>query len=190
MYNKMAVFILIFITTILSGCTSHYYRPVEDVDLVEVSYDSVDRLLEEVSQPIPKGSLIVVSTLVNVNDLEQTSAFGRIVSGQMASAFNNSGYRIKRMEMPTKFFVEDKGGMLHLTDEALQSLNKHQASAIVVGVFAAGSRTAYVSLRVVDILSQNTISSTDFSVPMGPDTSLLLETNDTGDAKPESVSLN
>ena len=182
MYNKAAIFFLIFITTILSGCLSKYRHPIEDVNLVEVSYDAVDTLLKQLSQPIPKGSLIIVSTLVNVDDLNQTSAFGRIVSDQIASAFNNSGYRIRGIEMATEQFVKESGGMIHLSDKAKRTLRKHKASALVVGVFAAGRVSAYVSLRIIDINSKAIISSTDFSVPMGPDARVLLKLKQTGDA--------
>ena len=184
MYNKATIFILIFITISLSGCLNNYRKPIEDVNLVEVSYDAVDTLLKQLSQPIPKDSLIIVSTLVNVDDLNQTSAFGRILSDQIASAFNNSGYRIRGMEMPTEDFVKEGGGMLHMSNETKKTLRKHRASALVVGVFAAGRVSAYVSLRIVDVNSRNIISSTDFSVPMGPDARVLLKLKQTGDAIP------
>ena len=184
MYNKVAIFILMLSATVLSGCSTSSQPLIKDVDLVEVSYDAVDTLLKKLSQPIPKGSLIVVTTLVNVDDLNQTSAFGRIVSDQIASAFNNSGYRIKGMEMPTSLLAKEEGGMLYLSDEAKETLIKHNASALVVGKFAAGRRTAYVSLRIVDLNSKNIISSTDYAVPMGPDARVLLKPEKTGGAKP------
>ena len=184
MYNKTAIFILMLVTTVLSGCAPRFQAPVKDVDLVAVSYQSVATLLKQLSQPIPKNSLIIVSTLVNVDDLNQTSAFGRIVSDQIASAFNNSGYRIRGMEKPTALFVKEEAGMLHLSDETKETFKQLDASALVVGVFAAGKRTAYVSLRIVDINSKNIISSTDFSVPMGPDAKVLLTPKETGDAQP------
>ena len=185
MNKKVVIFTLALLMPLLNARTLYYQKPVEDVDLVEVSYDSVDTLLDQMSQPISKGSLIVVSTLVNVNDLNQTSAFGRIVSDQIASAFNNSGYLIKGMEMPTANFVKVDGGFLHLTEETKKTLKANNVSALVAGVFAAGTETAYVSLRVIDIASMNVISSTDFSVPMGPDARVLLKSRATGEAKPK-----
>jgi FlgO protein len=183
---KMKVIILLtLLLPLLNACTPYSQRPIKDVDLVEVSYDAVDTLLNQTSQPIPKGSLVVVSTLVNVDDLNQTSAFGRIVSDQIASAFNNAGYLIKGMELPTANFVKSEGGFLHLTKETKQTLTKLNVSALVAGVFAAGRNSAYVSLRVVDISSMNVISSTDFSVPMGPDARVLLKSRKTGDAIPK-----
>ena len=180
MYKKFPIFILTLIITSLTACTPYGMRPIEDVDLVDVSYDAVDDLLDNLSQPIPKGSLIVVSTLVNADDLNQTSAFGRIVSDQIASAFNKSGFRIKGMEMPTANFVKEEGGLLQLTDETKETLRKNNVNALVAGVFAAGRENAYVSLRVIDIASKNVISSTDFNVPMGPDARVLLKTRKTG----------
>ena len=185
MNKKVVVFTLALLVPLLNACTLYYQKPIEDVDLVEVSYDSVETLLSQMSQPIAKGSLIVVSTLVNVNDLNQTSAFGRIVSDQIGSAFNNSGYLIKGMEMPTANFVKQDGGFLQLTEETKKNLKHHNVSALVVGVFAAGIESAYVSLRVVDTESMNVISSTDFSVPMGPDARVLLKSRQTGEATPK-----
>ena len=185
MYKKTIAITLILLASLLNACSPYSQRPIEDVDLVKLSYDSVKTLLKQMSKPIPKGSLIVVSTLVNVDDLNQTSAFGRIVSDQIASAFNNEGYLIKGMEMPTANFVKIEGGMLQLTEETKQTLKANNVSALVLGVFAAGRQTAYVSLRVVDLESKNVISSTDFSVPMGPDARVLLRTRKTGEGIPK-----
>lgn len=182
MYKKFTIFFLTLLITSMTSCTPYGMRPIDDVDLVKVSYEAVDDLLDNLSQPIPKDSLIVVSTLVNANDLNQTSAFGRIVSDQIASAFNKAGYRIKGMEMQTAKFVTEEGGMLQLTDEAKETFRKNHVTAVVAGVFAAGRENAYVSLRMVDIASKNIISSTDFNVPMGPDARVLLRSQETGSA--------
>jgi curli biogenesis system outer membrane secretion channel CsgG len=187
MNKKVMVFIVVLLIPMLNACVRSGYNnnalyPVQDIDLIEVSHKSVKTLLEQSSKKIPKGSLIVVSTLVNVDNLKQTSAFGRIVSNQIGSAFNNAGYRIRGMELPTNSFVVSEGGFLHLTDETKKSLRDKNVSALLAGVFAAGKKSAYVSLRLVDISSTDIISSTDFVVPMGPDTKALLKSRKTGDS--------
>ena len=65
-------------------------------------------------------------------------------------------------------------------------MNNVGASALVVGVFAPGKRNAYISLRVVDIASQNFISTTDLSVPMGPDAKVLLKPKKVEETEPKS----
>ncbi|MGR9114962.1 MAG: FlgO family outer membrane protein [Gammaproteobacteria bacterium] len=177
MLKKQTLIFWVLAMLALAGCSPFYYSSNEpdDEDLVQVSYRAVDDLLLNLKQPLPKGSLVVINSLVNVDDLSQTFSFGRILSDQISSAFHRSGYRIMGMELPTEIFVKNDSGILHLSDETKEALNNVGASALVVGVFAPGKRNAYVSLRVVDIASQNFISTTDLSVPMGPDAKQLLK---------------
>jgi hypothetical protein len=165
----------------LNGCAS-YYREVKDADLVEVSYDAADTLKNDLKIRIPPGSLIIVSTLLHVDDLKKTSSFGRIMSDQIASALHNTGYRIIGMELPIDLFSMQEGGTLHLSDEIKNIVKRYGAAAIVGGVYAPGKKTVYVSLRMVDLTSANIISSTDFSVPMGPDAKALVDTKKVGSA--------
>ena len=179
-YNKIVFISLVLLSLILSGCSFNNHRPPKDVDLIPLSQKAAKNLLTKSKKALPKNSLIVVSSIVNVDKLKQTSSFGRIVSSQIATAFFNSGYRIKGMELPTELFVQSNNGFLQLSPEARSALKSQGASALVVGVFAPGRRTAYVTLRMVDIDAQEVISSTDFSVPMGIDAKVLLKSRKTG----------
>lgn len=184
MLKKATIFLPALLMATLTGCTSNpYYSETKDTDLIEVSYDAASTLQQDLKRTIPEGSLIIVSTLLNVDDLKKTSSFGRIMSDQLASAFHNSGYRIIGMEMPIDLFVMQEGGALHLSDETKKILKNYGAAAAIVGgVYAPGKKTAYVSLRMIDTVSKNIISSTDLSVPMGPDAKILLESKDVGSA--------
>jgi len=161
-------------TTLLVGCSPFYHHEtIDDQDLVEVSYEAVNQLLFNLKTPLPKGSLIVINSLVNDDDMGQTLPFGRIVSDQLSSALSQSDYRVRGMELPTEIFVKNDSGILELPEKTKTALNELKASAIVVGTYAAGRKSVYVSLRIVELSTQNIISSTDFSVPMGPDAKRL-----------------
>ncbi|MDO9049741.1 MAG: FlgO family outer membrane protein [Methylobacter sp.] len=183
MLKKATIFIPALFIATLSGClTNSYYEVPKDTDLVEVSYDAVDTLQSNLLKTIPEHSLIIVNTLLNVDDLKKTSSFGRIISDQIASAFYNSGYRVIGMEMPIDLLVMQEGGAPHLSDETKKILKNYGAAAIVGGAYAQGKRTTYISLRVINADSKNIIASTDLSVPMGPDAKVLLEPKDVGSA--------
>jgi len=161
--------------TLLSGCGPRYYNnSVEDEDLVEVSYSAIDQLLLGLKQPLPHGSLIVINSLVNVDDMGQTLPFGRIVSDQLTSAMSRAGYRVMGMELPTEIFEKNDAGILELPEETRAALNNVHANAFVYGTYAAGRKTVYVSLVVVDIATQDIVSSFDYSTPMGPDAKRLV----------------
>lgn len=161
--------------TLLNGCNSYYryMSEVKDDDLVEVSYEAVGQLLHNLKQPLPRGSLIVINSLVNVGDLGQSLPFGRIVSDQISSAMHQNGYRVMGMELPTEIFSKNEAGILELPEKTKEALDNVHASALVIGTYAAGRKNVYVSLRVVDIATQNVISSTDYSIPMGPDARVM-----------------
>lgn len=175
MINKSMLTAALLTLTLLSGCSS-YYRyasEVTDDDLVEVSYEAVDQLLLNLKQPLPRGSLVVINSLVNVGDLGQSLPFGRIVSDQLSSAMHRSGYRVMGMELPTEIFAKSEAGILELPEKTKDALTAVHANALVIGTYAAGRKNVYVSLRVVDIASENIITTTDYSIPMGPDARML-----------------
>jgi hypothetical protein len=182
MFKKTAILILSLLIPALNGCGMYNYSEVKDADLVEVSYDATNELQYRLNRTLPKHSLIIVSTLLNVDNLNKTSAFGRIISDQIASAFHQAGYRVIGMEMPIDLFVMNEDGTLKLSDENKAMLKHYQAAVIVGGVYAPGKKNSYVSLRLVDLAAKNIVSSTDFSIPMGPDAKKLMEPKSVGSA--------
>ncbi|NOR70752.1 MAG: hypothetical protein GQ532_13835 [Methylomarinum sp.] len=175
MIKKQIFYLLILMITLSTGCSRYYYsNEPDDENLVEVSFKEVDNLLINLKQPLPTGSLVVINSLVNVDDLSQTFSFGRIISDQISSAFHRAGYRVMGMELPTEIFAKGDAGILHLSAKTKEALNNIAAKSLVIGSFAPGKRNVYISLRIVDIASQNIIATTDFSVPMGPDAKILL----------------
>ncbi|WP_394754182.1 FlgO family outer membrane protein [Crenothrix sp.] len=182
MLKKTTVLVPALMSFLLSGCGIQHYLQNRDANLVEESYDATDRLHKKILHKIPKNSLIVVSTLLNVDNLNQTSSFGRIVSDQIASAFNGLGYQVIGMEMPIDLFVMKEGGRFHLSDETKAMLRHYHAATLLGGVYAPGKHNGYVSLRMVDINSKNIIASTDFAIPMGPDAKMLMKPKSVGSA--------
>ncbi|MBS3952052.1 MAG: hypothetical protein KGZ88_03785 [Methylomicrobium sp.] len=176
MFRYQTITLLFLASLALSGCGPMYYSDeVDDDDLVEVSYDAVEDLIKNLRQPLPRGSLVVINSLVNTDDLGQTLSFGRIISEQISSALHRSGYQIMGMELPTEIFVKNDSGILHLSDTTKADLNKVGASALIIGVFAPGKENAYISLRAVDIETGHFISTSDLSVAMGPDVKNMLK---------------
>jgi len=176
MIKKVTIFLPALLFATLTGCSWNRYQEVRDTNLIAESQKATCELREKLSRIVPPKSIIIVSTLLNVDNLNQTSAFGRIISEQIGSAFHDAGHEIIGMEMPIDLFVMKDAGELALSDETKALIRKHQAAVLVVGgVYAPGKKNSYVSLRVVDVYTKRIISTYDFSVPMGPDAKFLLE---------------
>jgi len=185
MLKKSTILIPALLIATLGGCSSTWRffkaQTYLNTDLIEASHDATDELKDELCRKIPKGSLIVVSTLLNVKkNPNETSSFGRIISDQIATALQNSGYQIIALDLPIDLFKMEEGGELLLSDEDKALLRRYNATVMVGGVYAPGKQNAYVTLRAVDRFSKHVIASTDFSVVLGPDVKNLLKTKDTG----------
>jgi hypothetical protein len=86
------------------------------------------------------------------------------------------------MELPIDLFIMKEDGSLQLSDDTKKLLKRYHASVLVGGVYAPGKKNSYVSLRMVDTISKAIISSTDVSIPMGPDAKLLMTPKEVGSA--------
>lgn len=173
MFKKYTIGLMVLLV-MLSGC-SRFYRSseIKDDNLIEVNDAAIGKLLLGLREPLPKGSLLVINSLIDVQNLGQTLAFGRIVSDQLASSLQNSGYLVMGMELPTEVFAKNDAGVLRLADKTKETLNTLGAKALVVGSYAAGRDNVYITLRIVDISSQTVISSINYSVAMGPDVKIM-----------------
>jgi len=175
MFKKQIIVFMVMLA-MLTGCSRFFFRPNEtsDGNLIELSYTAVDQLLLHLPQPLPRGSVVVINSLINVNDLGQSLSFGRIVSEQISSAFQLNGYRVMGMELPTEVFVKNEAGILQLPEKTKEALTAIGATVIVIGSYAPGRNNVYVSLRMVDFSNQTIVSSTDYQVAMGPDAKALV----------------
>ncbi len=185
MLKRATILISALLIITLSGCASTWRffkaQTYLNTDLIEASHDATDELKDELCQKIPKGSLIVVSTLLNVKkNPNETSSFGRIISDQIATALHNSGYQIIALDLPIDLFMMEEAGELKLSDKDKALLKKYDAAVMVGGVYAPGKQNTYVSLRAVNRFTKHVIASTDFSVVLGPDVKNLLKNKDGG----------
>jgi len=191
MFKKLTLPILLISIIVLSGCSSAYrsYKTQAylNTDLVEASYKASSQLQDKFTRKMPKDTLILVSTLLNVKNLKETSAFGRIISNQIATSLHDAGYQIIGMDLPADLFMMKDDGELLLSENDKARLKQYNSVVIVGGVYAPGKQNTYVTLRAVDRFTKQVIASTDFSVALGPDVKVLLKTKDTGIISPAGV---
>ena len=184
MLKKSTILISALLIATLSGCgsTFRFFKAQSylNTDLIEASHDATDELEDKFTRKMEKDTLIVVSTLLNVKNLKETSAFGRIISNQIATSLHESGYQIIGMDLPADVFMMTESGGLELPDKDQAILRKYKAVIMVGGVYAAGKQHVYVSLRAVDRFTKQMVASTDFPVILGPDVKMLLKNKDEG----------
>ena len=101
--KKWFSYMFVFVTALaLVGCSQphpqkindfSYQRYYKDSNLVDVSYIIVDKLENNLKTPISPDDTIIVASFVDLNNLETSSTFGRIMAEQVGSRFAQKAIR-------------------------------------------------------------------------------------------------
>ncbi len=174
------VLILSWLCLVLAGCSFL----IRDANLVRASYKAADYLLKGAKdimtlQPRKNGVYpkqpILVTSFVNIDNLQQSSTFGRVIGEQIGSRIAQQGYKVIEMKMRTSnIFVQRQTGELVLSRELREISLQHDAYAVVVGTYGESKESVYVTAKLIRAKDSVILSSYDYWLPVGPDTKQML----------------
>lgn len=141
------------------------------------SYAAADALMRNLGHFPDLKKPILVATLVNINDLQSSSAFGRMSSEQIGSRLANSGLPVAEIKLREAILVEEGRGELMLSRDARAIARARGAQALVVGTYATGKDAVYVNVRLVSAMDGRILSSHDYVVPMTRDVVALVNSD-------------
>lgn len=147
---------------VLCGCSQLNGTRLEpvlggDIDLVALGDEVANHLLQQPVPPlIPHQSdqPILVTTLVNNDNLDESSSFGRTFQNHLAAGFVNRGYAVKEIKLRRNMLVEKRQGEFMLTRDVQEMAGKQKAQAVVVGTYTMANRIMYLSVRLVSPSNQ------------------------------------
>jgi TolB-like protein len=123
-------------------------------------------LLANLKQQISFGDPVIVATFVNINNLRESSTFGRLAAENISSRLSQRGYKIIELRLRTNsIFMEEGKGELLLSRDLQSVSKKHNAAAVVVGTYGRANGLTYVSARIVNPSDSLVVSTCDFVLP-------------------------
>jgi TolB-like protein len=156
---------------LLSGCATQSinggYYTATDSHFIKANYTAAESLIDKAQSPLDKDSPIVVATLVNIDNLEQSSTLGRIVSEQVSSKLANMGYTVKEVKLRGSMYVKSSTGELLLSRELRDIQASHHAQAVVVGTYSDANQYVYLDIKLVNVDSR-IVSGYDYAIPANP----------------------
>lgn len=147
---------------------------VKDTNIRSANYNAVDFLLKKLPTKLRKDSPVLVASLVNLDNLNESSTFGRVVSEQIASRLKQKDYSTIEMKLRTNVFIKEGSGEFLLSREISKISIKHRAQAVVVGTYAVASDRVYITVRIVNVNDGNILASCDYEIPMSRDVFKML----------------
>jgi TolB-like protein len=158
----------------LNTLTKLFEQKVTDEDLVGSSHRAADSLVKKAGARLDTRRSIAAASFVNIDDLSESSSFGRIVSQQLASRLSGHGFQIIEMLLRKSVYIQQQAGEFLLSRELKNISQKHNVQAAIVGTYAVGKNSVYVTAKVVDSDSSIVIASHDYELALGPNTRSLL----------------
>lgn len=165
---KYIVLLLLISFIFLTGCSSKIgntgyspYNPYSPT-IMSGAYKIADSFND-----IEMGSKLVVASFADVNNLEKSSAFGRMISEQIASRLCQNGYEVKEIKLRKSSIFLSKGeGDFVLSRDVKEVGNEYDVTYFIVGTYAELSDSAYISARAIRPEDNTIVSSCDVYVPV------------------------
>lgn len=164
----------------IGGCAAFSGTPQRAIyssSLDRLLYAATDQMVGPSSNAtVALNRPIVVATSVNVDDLSESSTFGRLVSQLVASRLAQLGYQVRDVTYTRVLSVTPETGEMVLSREASKLAAQYDAQAVVAGAYAIGGERIYLNLRLLDANDGRLLSTVDVSVPLNEDTQRMIVT--------------
>ena len=165
--------------------TEPTYEQAQNSAFNQANYNAVAELLKRLPSPNAPASAsntsdssasapFVVATLVNIDQLEQSSTLGRLISEQVASRMTQLGFSVLELKVRNGVYMKRNEGELLLTREIKEVASTHNAQAVIVGTYAESATLVHVNLKVVNPSTNVIIAAHDYALPLDKQISSLI----------------
>ncbi|MFZ1326391.1 MAG: FlgO family outer membrane protein [Candidatus Contendobacter sp.] len=165
----------------LSGCASFFAEEapparsiIRDANLVDANHSAADALLTRAPWLKERREPLLAATFVDINNLELSSALGRVIGEQIGSRFAQQGFTVVEMKMRNNIFVAEGTGELMLSRSIREISQSHNAAAVIAGTYAVARQSVYVTARLIRATDNLVLASYDYVLPYGPDAKALV----------------
>lgn len=176
-YRRLAIAATLLAMLGLAGCSTFGNTSPPEApkpDLSALAHQAAQQMVTN-NPELTRYSPMIAATFVSIDNLSQSSTFGRISSEIMASALAQQGMQVREVKMRDSMFIEENVGELILSRQVQRLSSQHNARSILMGTYAQGQDYLYVSTRVVRAGDAMVLGSADFQLPLDNNLRSLLE---------------
>lgn len=150
------------------------YQAAETSALTQANHAAVDRLMTITAIPVAKNAPVLVATLVNIDSLNQSSRFGRLVSEQIATRMTQLGYNVVEMKLRSDVYIREGAGEMLLSRDVRDLSKSYDAQVVVVGNYAVAAGYVYLTLKVVTVSDNRVVAAVNYQLPLTENNRALL----------------
>jgi len=171
---------------ILAGCSKRYHdlmafsaMPIYDAENQSVGRFKTSYLADQIYAYF-KGNVngpIAIATFVDIDNLYNSSTFGRILSEQLMSELAMRGYTVLEVRQSDALQILNNEGEFGLSRDINTLRGTQEISGLVVGTYAVSPERVYLNTRLIDPNSAIVVSVGSVEMSRTKEISSLLRTN-------------
>ncbi|MDD2934141.1 MAG: FlgO family outer membrane protein [Methylotenera sp.] len=142
------------------------YRVSSSNPFISTNYKAADALIDQLGDKLNPGQPMIVATIVNIDDLNSSSTFGRTISEQISARFSQSTFSMIEMKFRGYVYMKQDQGELLLTREIRDVAKNHNAQGVIVGTYSLSGDSVFVNLKVIQPNTNVVLAGHDYVFPM------------------------
>jgi hypothetical protein len=150
--------------------------PSPSSPFIASNYKASDALIVQLDGRLNTSQAMIVATVVNIDDLNSSSTFGRLVSEQVSARFSQASYSMIEMKFREFVYIKQDQGELLLTREIKDVAKNHNAQAVIVGTYALTTENVFVNLKVIQPSTNVVLAVHDYTFPMDANLKAMTKT--------------
>lgn len=172
--RPLAALLALLAALTLAGCSTFAGdgTPAEPT-LLSATEKAGERLLEGARGQLANET-VIATTLVEVDQLDQTSTLGRTLSEALTSRLVEGGLNVIEVKLRDNLYIEELAGEMILSRNIQRLGNNYDATTVLLGTYAVGINEVLVNARLVRLGDRSILSATSFRVPLDSDVQSLL----------------
>lgn len=173
--NKRHISLLAAVTLGLAGCADQATKTADPVETYEsaaanpfitTNYKAADALIAQLGRSLSPSQPLIVATVVDINNLDKSSALGRTVSEHVSAQFTRKGYSLVELKLRNSVYMKRTQGELMLSREIKDVAQSYNAQAVIVGTYSESSNLVFINLKVVRPDDNVILAVQDYVLPL------------------------
>jgi len=180
-YSRMLAMCLFLTAFLVSGC-SHIKnldfgfkesKINRDSRLIELNYRAARILNQKLQKNRIKESPMLVSTFVNLDNIDSANSLGRLVPQQISSKLTQLGYQPIDIRLRSRdILVREKKGELALSRKIEDISLQQSGRTILVGTYSFLNQKIFVTVKILRCRDSATLAAHDYVLPYKKDTDI------------------
>ena len=129
----------------------------------------------ELPEPPAKGTTLIVTTPVSLDDLDQSSPVARLMAEEVTAWFVEAGYRVQEIRGGRHVLFQPGKGETLLTRDVEMLRDKSMRSAVILtGTYVMTSRSVRFSMRLLHAPTGEVLAMSNKTLDLTPETTELV----------------